>query len=153
MAFDGITVHALTYELKNILSGGRINKIAQTEKDELILTIKGSTGQNRLLICANPSLPLVYITSLNIPAPLTAPGFCMLLRKHINNGRIVDITQTGLERIIDFKIEHLDEMGDLCTKHLVVELMGKHSNIIFLDDNIHIIDSIKRINAGISSVR
>lgn len=153
MAFDGITVHALTYELKNILSGGRINKIAQTEKDELILTIKGSTGQNRLLICANPSLPLAYITSVNKPAPLTAPGFCMLLRKHINNGRIVDITQPGLERIIDFKIEHLDEMGDLCTKHLVVELMGKHSNIIFLDDNNHIIDSIKRINAGISSVR
>ena len=153
MAFDGITVHALTYELKNILSGGRINKIAQTEKDELILTIKGASGQNRLLICANPSLPLVYITSTNKPAPLTAPGFCMLLRKHINNGRIVDVTQPGLERIIDFKIEHLDEMGDLCTKHLIVELMGKHSNIIFLDDNNHIIDSIKRINAGISSVR
>lgn len=153
MAFDGITVHALTHELKNTLLNGRINKIAQTEKDELILTIKGQSGQNRLLICANPSLPLVYITSVNKPAPLTAPGFCMLLRKHINNGRIVDITQPGLERIIDFKIEHLDEMGDLCTKHLVVELMGKHSNIIFLDDNNTIIDSIKRINAGISSVR
>ena len=99
MAFDGITVHALTYELKNILSGGRINKIAQTEKDELILTIKGSTGQNRLLICANPSLPLVYITSLNKPAPLTAPGFCMLLRKHINNGRITKNYRAQLDQI------------------------------------------------------
>ena len=154
MAFDGITVHALTYELKNILSGGRINKIAQTEKDELILTIKGSTGQNRLLICANPSLPHVYITSLNNPAPLTAPGCCMLLSKHINNGRIVDITQPGLERIIDFKIEHLDEMGDLCTKHLVVELMGKHSNISLVDEGTgKIIDSIKRISIDTSRVR
>ncbi len=153
MAFDGITIHALTYELKTKLTGGRINKIAQTEKDELFLTIKTSHGQYRLLICANPSLPLVYLTDTGKQAPLTAPGFCMLLRKHISNGRIADISQPGLERIIDFRIEHLNEMGDLCTKHLMVELMGKHSNIIFVDDDNRIIDSIKRINAGISSVR
>ncbi len=153
MAFDGITIHALTYELKTKLIGGRINKIAQTEKDELFITVKSPGGQYKLLICANPSLPLVYLTDTNKQAPLTAPGFCMLLRKHINNGRIVDISQPGLERIIDFKIEHLDELGDLCTKHLIVELMGKHSNIIFVDNNSRIIDSIKRINAGVSSVR
>ncbi len=153
MAFDGITTNALTVELNNKLIGGRINKIAQPEKDELLLTIKTKDGQYRLMISVNPSLPLAYLTDSNKTSPLTAPNFCMLLRKHINNGRIISFTQPGLERIIDMEIEHLNEMGDLCRKHLIVELMGKHSNIIFVDDNNKIIDSIKRINASISSVR
>ena len=105
------------------------------------------------MISVNPSLPLAYLTDSNKTSPLTAPNFCMLFRKHINNGRILSFTQPGLERIIDMEIEHLNEMGDLCRKHLIVELMGKHSNIIFVDDNNKIIDSIKRINASISSVR
>ncbi len=153
MAFDGITIHALVKEFNDKLAGGRINKIAQPEKDELLLTIKTAGGQQRLMLSANAGLPLAYITDNNKPSPLTAPNFCMLLRKHINNGKIISITQPGLERIMDFHIEHLDEMGDLCTKHLIVELMGKHSNIIFTDDNDRIIDSIKRINASVSSVR
>lgn len=153
MAFDGITINALVHELNNTLCGGRLNKIAQPEKDELFLTIKTPDGQRRLLLSVNASLPLVYLTDNNKPSPLTAPNFCMLLRKHLNNGRIISVSQPGLERIIDFKIEHLDEMGDLCTKHIIVELMGKHSNIIFTDDNNKIIDSIKRVNAGLSSVR
>ena len=153
MAFDGITIHALVKEFNDILCDGRINKIAQPEKDELLLTVKTLKGQFRLVLSVNASLPLAYITGTNKPSPLTAPNFCMLLRKHINNGRIISVTQPGLERIINFRIEHLNELGDLCTKHLVVELMGKHSNIIFTDDNNNIIDSIKRINAGVSSVR
>ena len=84
---------------------------------------------------------------------MTAPNFCMLLRKHINNGRIVSITQPGLERIVDFEIQHLDELGDIKIKHLIIELMGKHSNIIFTDDNNMIIDSIKHITSVMSSVR
>ena len=153
MAFDGITICSLTKEFNEKLSGGRINKIAQPEKDELLLTIKTKEGQTRLLLSVNPSLPLAYITENNKQSPLTAPNFCMLLRKHLNNGRIICVTQPGLERIIDIEIEHLDEMGDLCKKHLIIELMGKHSNIIFTDDNDRIIDSIKRINASVSSVR
>lgn len=98
-------------------------------------------------------MPLIYLTSLNKPSPLTAPSFCMLLRKHISNGRITRIYQPGLERVINLEIEHLNEMGDLCKKVLIIELMGKHSNIIFCDDNNHIIDSIKHINAQMSSVR
>lgn len=153
MAFDGITIHALVHELNATLSGGRMNKIAQPEKDELFITVKSPSGQYRLMLSVNPSLPLAYLAQSNKTSPLTAPNFCMLLRKHINNGRIISITQPGLERIIDFKIEHLNEMGDLCTKHLMVELMGKHSNIIFIDDDNRIIDSIKRINASVSSIR
>lgn len=153
MAFDGITIHALIHELNNKILGGRIDKIAQPEKDELLLTIKSPNGNYRLMLSVNASLPLAYLVSTNKPSPLTAPNFCMLLRKHINNGRITGISQPGLERIIDIKIEHLDELGDMCTKHLMVELMGKHSNIIFTDDNNRIIDSIKRINASVSSIR
>ena len=83
---------------------------------------------------------------------MTAPNFCMLLRKHIQNGRIISIHQPGLERVVDIRIEHLNEMGDLCQKILTVELMGKYSNIIFRDDE-KIIDSMKHVSQAVSSVR
>ena len=153
MAFDGITVAALTQELQHTLQDGRIHKIAQPETDELLLTIKTPGGQRRLYISASASLPLIYLTEENKKSPMTAPNFCMLLRKHIGSGRIVDISQPGLERIICFHIEHLDEMGDLCRKKLIIEIMGKHSNIIFCDDKDRIIDSIKHVSAQMSSVR
>ncbi len=153
MAFDGITVAALTQELQHTLQDGRIHKIAQPETDELLLTIKTPGGQRRLYISASASLPLIYQTEENKKSPMTAPNFCMLLRKHIGSGRIVDISQPGLERIICFHIEHLDEMGDLCRKKLIIEIMGKHSNIIFCDDKDRIIDSIKHVSAQMSSVR
>ena len=153
MAFDGITVASLVHELKEQLQGGRIAKIAQPETDELLLTLKTPAGQRRLCISASASLPLIYLTDSNKPSPMTAPNFCMLLRKHISNGRIIDICQPGLERIIHFTIEHLDELGDLCRKDLVVEIMGKHSNIIFCSSEGMIIDSIKHVSAQMSSVR
>lgn len=153
MAFDGITIANITKELNDKLTGGRIRKIAQPENDELILTIKSPEGNFRLLISASASLPLIYLTETNKPSPLTAPNFCMLLRKHIENGRITKISQPGLERIIRFEIEHLDEMGDLRQKTLIVEIMGKHSNIIFCDEQSRIIDSIKHVSLQMSSVR
>ena len=153
MAFDGITVSALVSEFNSRLAEGRIYKIAQTESDELMITFKAGKTQHKMLISANASLPLAYFTENSKQAPLTAPNFCMLLRKHINSGRILSITQPGLERIIDFEIQHLDELGDIKIKHLIVELMGKHSNIIFTDDNNTIIDSIKHVTSVMSSVR
>lgn len=154
MALDGITVSAVVKELSGLLTGARISKIAQPENDELMLTLKGSRGgQTRLLLSASASLPLIYITETNKPGPLTAPNFCMLLRKHVGNGKILRIWQPGLERIIHFEIEHYDDMGDLRRKDLILELMGKHSNIIFCDENQTIIDSIKHISAQTSSVR
>ncbi len=154
MAFDGITVAAVVKELKETLIGSRIYKIAQPETDELLLTFKTpSNGQKRLLISADASLPLLYFTENNKQAPMTAPGFCMLLRKHLQNGRITDITQPGLERIVRIHVEHLNEMGDLCQKSMIVEIMGKHSNIIFVNDKDIIIDSIKHISGMVSSVR
>lgn len=153
MALDGIVIANLTKELNETFAGTRISKIAQPENDELLLTFKGSCGQKRLLLSASASLPLVYITDKNKPSPMTAPNFCMLLRKHIANGRVVSVTQPGMERILVFEVEHLDDLGDLCRKKLIVELMGKHSNIIFCDENDMILDSIKHISAQISSVR
>lgn len=153
MAFDGIAVAALAKELRDKLIEARIYKIAQPEADELLFTIKAGKMTYRLLMSASASLPLLYLTEANKPSPMTAPNFCMLLRKHIQNGRIVAITQPGLERVLDFEIEHLNELGDLCRKHLIVELMGKHSNIIFCNDEQMIIDSIKHVSAQMSSVR
>lgn len=153
MALDGVVISNLIYELQQKIGGGRINKIAQPEKDELLLTLKNNKEQYRLLISAGASLPLTYLTKENKTSPLTAPNFCMLLRKHLNSAKIAQISQPELERIIEFKIEHLNELGDICYKYLIVELMGKHSNIIFCDDKKMIIDSIKHISSLVSSVR
>lgn len=153
MAFDGMTIAGIVKEIDEKITGGRIYKIAQPEKDELLLTIKNNSGQTRLLMSADASLPLIYMTEANKPSPMTAPNFCMLLRKHLQNARIISVTQPGLERIVKFELEHLNELGDICRKYLVIELMGKHSNIIFYDDKNMIIDSIKHISGMVSSVR
>ena len=153
MAFDAVTVAALTKELSDTFQNTRIYKISEPDQNELLLTIKGNSSQYRLLISADASLPLLYLTGDNKPAPLTAPNFCMLLRKHLSNAKIISVTQPGLERIVRITLEHLDEMGDLCRKHLIIELMGKHSNIIFTDDKDTIIDSIKHVSHNVSSVR
>lgn len=162
MAFDGIVIAHLVYEMQEKLTGARITKIAQTESDKLLLTIKNSFSKEdgetkrtveRLVISVNPSLPLFYLTEDNETSPLQAPTFCMVLRKHLNNCKIAGIHQIGLERVIRFDLEHLNEMGDQKEKHLYIELMGKHSNIIFCDEQDVIIDSIKHISALVSSVR
>lgn len=153
MALDGLVIANVIKELNDTLLGGRINKISQPENDALVLVIKNNRSQYKLFLSANASLPLIYLTQENKPNPITAPNFCMLLRKHLNSARILSITQPGLERIIDIEIEHLNELGDVCTKHLITEIMGKHSNIIFCDDKKMIIDSIKHISGLVSSVR
>lgn len=153
MAFDGVVISNIVKDMRERLTGGRIYKIYQPESDEINLVIKNLGTTFRLMLNASPTLPLVYFLPENKINPATAPNFCMLLRKHIGNGRIVGIEQPGFERIIMIDIEHLDEMGDLCRKKLVIELMGKHSNIIFMEENGRIVDAIKRIGAQISSVR
>jgi predicted ribosome quality control (RQC) complex YloA/Tae2 family protein len=153
MALDGLVLSNVVYELKEKLIDGRISKISQPEKDELVFVIKNNRENYKLFLSANASLPLIYLTEENKTNPMTAPGFCMLLRKHLNSARIVDIIQPGLERIIQFKIEHLNELGDLCIKYLIIEIMGKHSNIIFCDDQNTIVDSIKHISHLVSSIR
>ncbi|MCR5209165.1 MAG: NFACT family protein [Lachnospiraceae bacterium] len=156
MAYDGLTVAAVTDELNKKLTGGRIYRIAQPENDALLLTVKTGDGQYRLLLSANASLPMVTLTQDNRPNPMTAPNFCMLLRKHLQNARILGFSQPGLERVIRLEAEHYNEMGDLCSITLVTEIMGKHSNIILTEDRNGeeiILDSIKHISGMVSSVR
>lgn len=153
MALDGIVISNIVAELNSTILNSKISKIAEPEADELLLTLKGPNGSFRLSMSASASLPFIYLTSTNKVSPLTAPTFCMVLRKHIANGRITKIYQPGMERIINFEIEHLNEMGDLCHKVLIIELMGKYSNIIFTDSDGTIIDSAKRIPTSVSSVR
>ena len=144
MAFDGITIANIVRDLQHDLDGGRIYKVAQTETDELFITVKTNVDnirQRRIFMSADASLPLIYMTDETKQAPMTAPGFCMLLRKHIQNGRILSITQPGLERIVRIEVEHMDEMGDMRQKTLLIELMGKYSNIIFVDE-----EEIHRLN-------
>lgn len=153
MAFDGVVISNIVYDLKEKLTGGRIYKIYQPENDELNIVIKNNKDSYRLMLSADASLPLIYILGLSKENPMSAPNFCMLLRKHIGNGRIIDVMQPGFERIVEFTIEHLDEMGDVCRKKLIIEIMGKHSNIIFTDHKGMIIDSIKHVSHLVSSVR
>ena len=160
MAYDGFTVAATVHELTEELLGGSISKIAQPEKDELLLSIKCSRKMKRLSLSASASMPLVCLKDENALSPVTAPNFCMTLRKQIGGGRIRRVFQPGrtlqeegLERIIAFEIEHLDEMGDMGQRILVCELMGKFSNLILLKEDGTILDSIKRIPPSVSSVR
>ena len=160
MAYDGIVIAATVKELNEGILDGSITKIAQPERDEILLTVKQNRQNRRLSLSANASLPMVYFKDETALSPATAPNFCMALRKHIGGGRIRRIYQpgellseNGLERIIVFEIEHLDELGDRSIRRLVCELMGKHSNLILLREDGTIIDSIKHIPPSVSSVR
>ena len=160
MAYDGIVIAATVKELNETILDGSITKIAQPERDEILLTVKQNRQNRRLSLSASASLPMVYFKEETALSPATAPNFCMTLRKHIGGGRIrriyqpgEQLSEAGLERIIVFEIEHLDELGDLGVRRLVCELMGKHSNLILLREDGTIIDSIKHITPSVSSVR
>ncbi|TAH61344.1 MAG: fibronectin/fibrinogen-binding protein, partial [Gottschalkiaceae bacterium] len=154
MSFDGVVVKSVVFELYNLLNNGRIEKVHQPEKDELILSIRSNNANYKLLISASSSNPRVYVTEEAKSNPMTPPMFCMLLRKHIQGGKIIDIYQSSMDRVLYFDIQSLDELGILATKTLIVEIMGKHSNIILIDKySGKIIDSIKRVPASLSSIR
>jgi len=152
MAFDGIMISAIVHELSESVTDGRIDKIFQPERDEIILAVRNKGTSHRILISSNGNLPRIHLTKNQKENPLTAPMFCMLLRKHIQGGRIIGVSQHSFDRIVHIGIESYNEMGDLTTKTLVVEIMGKYSNIILVDDGI-VLDSIKHVSYGQSSVR
>lgn len=153
MAMDSITVRALTVELNALLSGGRIDKIYQPERGEVVLGVRAGGENYKLLLCANPSFPRVHITSSKAENPAVPPMFCMLLRKHLSAGRIVKIYQHSFERVIKIDIESRDELGELSVKTLIAEIMGKHSNIILTDSKGKIIDSVYHVDITVSSLR
>ncbi len=153
MAMDGISVAALVKEVKEGIIDGKIDKIYQPEGDEIILGIRRYGSARRLLLTANPSNPKFHFTDENKANPLTPPLFCMVMRKHIMGGKITGIEQPGLERIVNIYIESMNEMGDYSVKKLILEIMGRHSNLILTDENNNILECIKHITHDKSSVR
>lgn len=153
MAMDAVCIRALAQEIADKIVDGRINKIHQPEKDEIVLHIRTREENYKLVLSASPAHPRVHFTDKSKKNPTTAPMFCMLMRKQLGNGRISGVCQEGFERIIKISVESYDELGDLSTKHIIIEIMGRHSNIILVNDDMKILDSIKHIDFTISSVR
>ena len=153
MALDASAVRCLINEIAPLIRNGRIDKIHQPEKDEIIIHIRTFENKYKLLVSASPANPRLHFTEHSKSNPKTAPMFCMLLRKHIGSAKITDICQEGFERIVKISFESYDELGDLTQKHLIIEIMGRHSNIILTDNNMKIIDAIKHIDYTVSSVR
>lgn len=153
MALDGITAHAIACELDESLSGGRIDKIHQPERSEIVMTVRNNGENYRLLLCANPSFPRAHLTEVSKENPINPPMFCMLLRKHLTSGKVVKVYQHEFERIIIFDIEVRDELGVLGIKKLIIEIMGKHSNLILANADGRIIDSIFHVDITMSRVR
>ncbi|AKL95549.1 putative RNA-binding protein [Clostridium aceticum] len=154
MALDGLVTYALLSEFQSLLSFNRIEKVYQPEADEIIILLRGQGKNLKLLLSVNSNYPRVHFTNVNKENPTTPPSFCMLLRKYLQGGKIVAITQPNFERIIKFKIETLDELNMVKSRELIIEMMGRHSNIILIDcESNKVLDSIKRISFDVSRYR
>ncbi len=153
MAFDAGMVAALANELNTKLAGARVDKIQQPEKEEIVLTLRADRDNVRLSLSCVANTPRINITDITKENPANAPMFCMLLRKHLTGGRVLSVTQYGFERLIEVCFECRDEMGFLCEKYLIIEIMGKYSNIIFCDGDKKILSSVKTVDFTTSSKR
>ncbi len=153
MALDGIFLHLLSEELKEVLIGSKVDKIHQTQKTELVFTLRTRSGAYRLLMSASGNAPRLHLTTQQIENPPKPPMLCMLLRKHLGGATLLDIKQEGLDRILKLVFSSVNELGDRVTRTLVIEIMAQYSNIILLDENDVIIDAVKRVDNTKSSVR
>ncbi len=153
MAFDGIVLKQVTNELACCLIGGKINKVYEPNNNEIILGIYSNSKNYALLCNISSSSYRLHLTTTSKPNPINAPNFCMLLRKHLVGYRIKSISTPSLERIVMIELEGYNELNDLLTKTLVIELMGKHSNIILLNENNKIIDSLRHLDSNSGSLR
>ena len=154
MPLDALCLSGLVSELRSAIVGGKIDKIHQPGRDEVILALRTpAMGNVKLLLSANPSHPRAQLTQISRENPDVPPMFCMLLRKHLTGGRILEITQPPLERAVDIRLETLDELGDRTERRLVLECMGRHSNLILLDDQGRITDCLRRVDADMSARR
>lgn len=153
MPLDGLTLGLIARELNATLAGGRIDRIIQPERDELIFTVRNSGANHLLLLSASAGCARAHLTTIRKNSPLEPFNLCMLMRKHLIGGRISEIRQAEADRILEIEIDHLDELGDYAKKTIVCEFMGKHSNLIFTGSDGKIIDSARRVSEAISSVR
>ena len=154
MQFDGIVLAAVAAQLSALITGGRIEKIYQPERDELVLHIGAQNGKHMLFISANSSDPRICLTETRASYPQNPSGFCMLLRKHIQGGRVSLVAQPGSERVAEISVDTVSELGFSQNKKLIIEIMGKHSNIILTDSQSgRIIDSVKRLSPEVNRYR
>lgn len=153
MPMDGLTLGFATREMNAILPGGRIDRITQPEKDTIVLLVRAGAANHRLLLCALPNNARCHFTNLNFPNPLEPPMFCMLLRKQILSGRILSIQQMHGDRVIHVDIDTVNELGDHVLRRLVLEIMGRHSNLMLLDEDGRILEAARHVSADMSRVR
>ncbi len=153
MPFDGILLKSIVHELNHKIKNGRVDRIFQPEKDEVVLSIRTMEANYKLLLCSNPNIPRLHLTCQKKENPLAPPNFCMVLRKHLQGAKIIRIDSFGYERIVAIDFETTNELRDQKTKRIIVEIMGKHSNIMLINENNKIIDAIKHVDHETSRVR
>ena len=149
MPLDALCLTAVAAELRAAVAGGKIDKLYQPTRDEVVLYVRGQGENVRLLLSANPGHPRANLTTLNRENPEQPPMFCMLLRKHLQGARILELNQPPLERILEFRLETLDELGDRVERRLVLEAMGRSANLLLLDGEGRIIDCIRRVDGDL----
>lgn len=153
MPMDGLTLGAMARELNHTLEGGRVDRVQQTERDELILTLRAQGKNHKLLLSSSPNHARVHLTQSSKKSPDTPPMFCMLLRKYLVNARFLGAEQLGADRVLTFRFEGLDELGDLTERRLIIEIMGRHSNMILVGPDGRVVDSARHVTEDISRVR
>ena len=153
MPLDALCLSGVVHELQNALSGAKIDKIYQPGRDEVVLALRAPAGNVKLLLSANPSHPRAHLTQISRENPDKPPMFCMLLRKHLSGARLLELVQPPMERVVDLRLEALDELGDRVECRLVLEAMGRHSNLILLDGEGRIMDCLRRVDSDMSARR
>ena len=153
MPLDALCLSGVVHELQNALSGAKIDKIYQPGRDEVVLALRAPAGNVKLLLSANPSHPRAHLTQISRENPDKPPMFCMLLRKHLSGARLLELLQPPMERVVDLRLEALDELGDRVERRLVLEAMGRRSNLILLDGEGRIMDCLRRVDSDMSARR
>ena len=153
MPLDALCLSGVVAELKPILTGAKIDKVHQPGRDEMILALRLGRGNGRLLLSASPNHPRLQMTELSRENPDAPPMFCMLLRKHLMGGRILSVEQPHLERIVELRLEVLDELGDRKERRLILEAMGRRANLVLVDDQGRIVDCLRRVDGDMSAQR
>ena len=153
MPMDGLTVGFAARELNETLRGGRIDKITQPERDAVMLVIRAGGVNHRLLLCASPNNARCHLTMGSFSNPLEPPALCMLMRKQLTGARITEIRQVGGDRIVYVDMDAVNELGDHVLRRLVLEIMGRHSNLLLLDENGRILEATRHVNMEMSRVR
>ena len=153
MPMDGLTLGFAAREINARIAGGRIDKITQPEKDAVVLLVRAESTNYKLLLCASPNNARLHFTNQNFSNPLEPPMFCMLLRKQLMSGRILAVRQIGGDRVIHIDVDTVDEMGDHVLRRLVLEIMGRHSNLILVDGDGKILDAARHVSLDMSRVR